>query len=357
MNRVLKRPMFRRGGSTDQGITSGLRTGYNRGRVVNPGGYKGDDFGEKISTRYETIQELVDKYAPERKPSINDFLINTGLDLMSRPKAGGIFQQIATSAKEPLAKLQQQQEARDLMKERTTRAIIGDLVDYEAKVEAERAGATTGPRKEFEWESQFKKSDELKEERRGVLDQLKELREMSPDEISDQERQIKVDNLIKKADILDDRIFTLDEGKEDEVLRALRAGGDEQKIYEYEELKKKKNTMSPEVYEREMRKIIYDLAEGGRVGYRDAGSVQGPVGEGQNVMQGEGSAVQEESPVQQLSFEELRARLPKSITNDIVRLLADSEQALVDFSSIRTQQDIDSFNQKYGVDLVMPPEV
>ena len=49
MNRVLKRPMFRRGGSTDQGITSGLRTGYNRGRVVNPGGYAGDDFGEKIS--------------------------------------------------------------------------------------------------------------------------------------------------------------------------------------------------------------------------------------------------------------------------------------------------------------------
>ena len=351
MNRVLKRPMFRRGGSTG-GITSGLRTGYNRGRVVNPGGYKGDDFGEKISTRYETIQELVDKYAPERKPSINDFLINTGLDLMSRPKAGGIFQQIATSAKEPLAKLQQQQEARDLMKERTTRAIIGDLVDYEAKVEAERAGATTGPRKEFEWESQFKKSDELKEERRGVLDQLKELREMSPDEISDQERQIKVDNLIKKADILDDRIFTLDEGKEDEVLRALRAGGDEQKIYEYEELKKKKNTMSPEVYEREMRKIIYDLAEGGRVGYRDAGSVQG--------LAPQEAAPQEaaqESPVQQLSFEELRARLPKSITNDIVRLLADSEQALVDFSSIRTQQDIDSFNQKYGVDLVMPPEV
>ena len=149
----------------------------------------------------------------------------------------------------------------------------------------------------------------------------------------------------------------LDEGKKDFVLEGLRSEGDTEKIFEYQELKKKKNTMSPEVYEREMRKIIYDLAEGGRVGYQDAGSVQGPVGEGQNVMQGEGSAVQEESPVQQLSFEELRARLPKSITNDIVKLLADSEQALVDFSSIRTQQDIDSFNQKYGVDLVMPPEV
>ena len=349
--------MFRRGGSTDEGITSGLRTGYNRGRVVNPGGYEGERFSE-IPADLKTIRGVLDEYAPIKKPSLNDFLISTGLDLMSRPKAGGIFQQVAASAKEPYAKLQQQQEARDLMKEQTTRAIVGDLIDYHKDIETEKAGATTKPRKEFEWESQFKKSDELKEERRGVLDQLKELREMSPDEISDQERKIKMGDLIKNADILDDRIHTLDEGKEDEVLRALRAGGDEQRIYEYQELKKKKNTMSPEVYDREMRKIVYELnAEGGRVGYQDAGPVQGPVGEGQNVMQGEGSAVQEESPVQQLSFEELRARLPKSITNDIVKLLADSEQALVDFSSIRTQQDIDSFNQKYGVDLVMPPEV
>ena len=34
MNRVLKRPMFRRGGSTD-GITSGLRTGYQSGLGVS----------------------------------------------------------------------------------------------------------------------------------------------------------------------------------------------------------------------------------------------------------------------------------------------------------------------------------
>ena len=105
--------------------------------------------------------------------------------------------------------------------------------------------------------------------------------------------------------------------------------------------------MSPEVYEREKDKIFEGMASGGRVGYQNAGPVQGPVPQ----------EAAQESPVQQLSFEELRARLPKSITDDIVRLIADSEQALVDFSSIRTQQDIDSFNQKYGVDLVMPPEV
>ena len=150
MNRVLKRPMFRRGGSTDQGITSGLRTGYSNGGT----GFD-EGFEERIPARLELINKLMDKYAPQRKPSINDFLISTGLDLMSRPKAGGIFQQVATSAKEPLARMQQQREAHDLMKEQTTRAVIGDLIDYEAKVEAERVGSTTKPRKEFEWESQF----------------------------------------------------------------------------------------------------------------------------------------------------------------------------------------------------------
>ena len=352
MNRVLKRPMFRRGGSTDQGITSGLRTGYNRGRVVNPGGYRGDDFGEKISTRYETIQELVDKYAPERKPSINDFLINTGLDLMSRPKAGGIFQQIATSAKEPLAKLQQQQEARDLMKERTTRAIIGDLVDYEAKVEAERAGATTGPRKEFEWESKYKELKDLRKQHRGLEDQIAEAEAMLPDEISPAEKQKKLIELRRDRAALETDIYDLADPQEDIIANMLQEQEDLETLAKYQDLKKRKHTMSDEVYQRELNSLLEGKAEGGRIGYQDAGSVQG--------LAPQEAAPQEaaqESPVQQLSFEELRARLPKSITNDIVRLLADSEQALVDFSSIRTQQDIDSFNQKYGVDLVMPPEV
>jgi hypothetical protein len=44
MSRFLHRPMFRRGGSAGEGITSGLRPGYNRGRVVNPGGYAGEEY-------------------------------------------------------------------------------------------------------------------------------------------------------------------------------------------------------------------------------------------------------------------------------------------------------------------------
>jgi hypothetical protein len=57
---------------------------------------------------------------------------------------------------------------------------------------------------------------------------------------------------------------------------------------------------------------------------------------------------------QMLSYEELRNRLPKEISNDIVKLLSVSYQALGDFAEIATQSDVDKFNLKYGVNLVLP---
>ena len=55
-----------------------------------------------------------------------------------------------------------------------------------------------------------------------------------------------------------------------------------------------------------------------------------------------------------LSYEELRVRLPKEITDDVVKLLSASDGALLEFSNIATQQDVDEFNVKYGVELVLP---
>lgn len=68
------------------------------------------------------------------------------------------------------------------------------------------------------------------------------------------------------------------------------------------------------------------------------------------------------APVQQISqeqvkpltYNELRARLPKEITNEVVNLLSKSQQALVDFANITTQKDVVEFNAKYGVNLVLP---
>ena len=58
-----------------------------------------------------------------------------------------------------------------------------------------------------------------------------------------------------------------------------------------------------------------------------------------------------------LTFEELRARLPREVTDQVVRLLATSESALLDFANIDTEQDIAIFNQKYNADLQLPTQV
>jgi hypothetical protein len=47
-------------------------------------------------------------------------------------------------------------------------------------------------------------------------------------------------------------------------------------------------------------------------------------------------------------------RTTYQITDDIVRLLSDSSEALQDFAYIKSQQDVNAFNVKYGVNLVLP---
>ena len=91
-NRTLKRPMFRRGGSTGEGITSGLqRTGFAEG-----------------STR----DRLMKAVGPSRS-NLNDFLINFGLNMASGTPTGNIFQTAATQAKEPYAQFSKDTRADD----------------------------------------------------------------------------------------------------------------------------------------------------------------------------------------------------------------------------------------------------
>ena len=75
-----------------------------------------------------------------------------------------------------------------------------------------------------------------------------------------------------------------------------------------------------------------------------------------NVEQIKEDPASQNQPVQ-ISYDELRARLPKEKDDDIVNLLANSYEALADFAQIQTQADIDTFNVKYGVELVLPQEV
>ena len=64
-----------------------------------------------------------------------------------------------------------------------------------------------------------------------------------------------------------------------------------------------------------------------------------------------------EQPMQQEGQEDpyqyLRTRLPAEIPDQVVKLIAYNKEAFNDFAAIETQDDLDSFNKRYNVELVV----
>ena len=132
MNRTLRRPMFRMGG-TAEGITSGLapRQGYAHepGHVT-----QGDTSKMSIMDRLKFEKSIVETLAP-RQPrqdrSMSNFLIDFGLDIASRPPSGSIFSTAAAAAKDPFARFQQAKQMQDAYAMSETsedRALIASLI-------------------------------------------------------------------------------------------------------------------------------------------------------------------------------------------------------------------------------------
>jgi hypothetical protein len=92
--------------------------------------------------------------------------------------------------------------------------------------------------------------------------------------------------------------------------------------------------------------------DGGRIKLAKGTPIEESVEVSETVGQGETPTAQ----VQKLSYAELRNRLPQEITDDVIRLIANSNEALTDFAYIRTQGDVVKFNTKYGVNLVLPAQ-
>jgi len=95
----LHRPMFRKGGSAGEGITSGLAPRQ---------GYADKGWVQQVLPTEEEITKLQKLYGERpRSTNLNDFLISFGLDLASRSPQGNIFQTAAESAKEPFGRFQE----------------------------------------------------------------------------------------------------------------------------------------------------------------------------------------------------------------------------------------------------------
>jgi len=133
---------------------------------------------------------------------------------------------------------------------------------------------------------------------------------------------------------------------------------------------------NPNTFDIESAKELYDkiisgLAEGGRVGFQEGTpdptlpqpKPKGPMDDRkvENLMRA-APALENPGEVKQMTMKDedvyaaLRRRLPKEITDDVVRLIAYNPEAFADFADISDQSDVDSFNEKYNVQLVVPVE-
>ena len=101
---------------------------------------------------------------------------------------------------------------------------------------------------------------------------------------------------------------------------------------------------------KEIQQLTSSFASGGRAGYSNGEMV---MEEQVTETMAPQSQAMTDNPI---SYDQLRARLPAEITDDIVELMANSAEALEDFAMISSQQDVDLFNQKYSVNLVLPSE-
>ncbi len=437
MNRTLKRPMFRIGGSVNSGITSGLdqpRKQYNKGTnpfeetrtpfflqenrpkinaaamdVIRTGADKMFDTNNMQETGNRAVsgmsrediiaRAMADAKAntPSNEMSKNEmmsrFLIPFGLDLMSRSPTGkgfsGLLSTAAGSAKGPTAQL-----FKDIDKRRD------DRTDRESALfSALLSSGLTERRQDKKLAAeQLKDSRELltlydNELGKNVIvkaaDVYSDLTRFGP---SKKDQQGKTFEKLEVANLIDEKmseIFEL-EAKQNKTAEDKQAIDQAKGVLEYLRgnkntnafanailkdteylntlrMKIKKKLKTTEKFaesnpstELMLQQAIDDaleyyidngsfppdlaLAEGGRVEYNIGGDVDSMA----TSTMDQGS--------QQIDYETLRARLPREISDDIVKLISSSPEALEDFAIIQTQQDVVNFNNKYNVELILPAE-
>jgi hypothetical protein len=356
--------MFRLGGSTS-GITSGLDT-PKRGRVDGPGGYAGIDYDKA----YETSERIADKYYPRRGANINRFLIDWGLNMVGNPPSGNVLQTAAKQAQQPTRELFESMDRSGAMRAATGADIFGKVISAEGEMMGEG--------------KMYKDQVMLDALLSATKDKIRITKQLQTEEdkiaIENLENELTIAettiNQIRKRDPLVDKFLGSTKVIE-ELLAVILPAYDKaliedpnnpgSQILKYPKGNKDAQAKKIQDAMAEIMQIIQSgaagtYAEGGRAGYQGGELVEDINVE--ETIQPEGMPGQQ--PIQPggapevdavgMSFEELRERLPATITDDIVILLSQSAQALEDFATIQTQQDVDNFNTKYNVNLILPSE-
>ena len=392
MNRILKRPMFRMGGAAE-GITSGLdkpRQQYAEAGSV-------EDQFSRTRALFEK-QGLLDKPLTGRQ-ELSRFLIPFGLNFATATPRGGGFSGLLASAagaaKDPVADLFARRDEAAKDKKELDQAILGDVIDRDFRrtqqaelLKAEKEEQIRDLQNNIDVEKQkgINANQKLIKEQENAMELLQEEYRLIEESGAggkqfDIGAAAKTSNLIKSvddeklkldderaqiiADIGDMGMGTADQNnrikqidtrlksladirsnilKESSLIEKIGALDQTDQLNTIVDQNMAKGMTYEEAFKAalEQFKFLQNLADGGRAGYQTGGPAE-PIKE-------------EDSPVQELSYQELRTRLPSTISDQVVQLIANSKQALLDFAEIRTQQDVDQFNQLYDVTLTLPQE-
>ena len=316
--------MFRTGGSAGTGITSGLapRQGYDIGGLTD------SDIAEIRKQSRELTQG-------NRKADMNQFLIDFGLNLVSGTPKSNIFATAAEEAKGPLATMQQTRASRGAAESDMFATLFKGAIDAKGTAQGGKG-----------WLEQWKfQQIPVLNEKINRLSQKETDGTITPEEqLELQNSRDQKARIVSISPVLEGYLKNNKYIVQDEMARLLQ---EDNKLPEEERKYKGQKDLQLELDAIDNVERRY-MATGGRVGYQ----------EGMSVMPTTMPAQEQTMPEElgNVSYDELRARLPQEVSDEVVQLLANSAEALEDFATIQTEQDIANFNKKYGVNLVLPAE-
>jgi len=412
MSKTLRRPMFKMGGTTDSGIVSGFeREKFNQG-TKSP--------EEQLAELSASVrQSTADAFATPPAYSQPGFglseylaLAKLGANIASAPNRGSGFKGFAASTAPAFGQFAEDLDVLNRQKMQTRSAF--DAAAREANLKAEGTAASltaegliqkmseaadlenikeqgrqdrlTNEQKTFALDNAF---NTLKDVEAQYFENAAKITALDPtqyatvSEYEEELRKLKIreesltmqiffileQKVPKDAEIGDLTAGSILTDAKDEALKVLNlveepAPGDDMYTefgLKYKEIAERmiqetRDLLTPKTG---FETPVIGMAKGGRVGLANGGGPYEP-GSGPDpdpgsppIMQAQGQSPRGSSI---LSFAELRARLPQEVSDEVVRLLATSESALLDFAQIQTQDDIARFNKNYSADLQLPAQ-
>ena len=377
--RTLRRPMFR-GGTTGTGVTSGLAPRQGYAGTDNASDQRvGNDvlMGDWLKTA--TLGDIK-KFAQEnryqpRGTNVYDFLTEFGLNIASATPQGNIIQTAAASAKEPYKRFTERKSDAAQIGYASQADMFKTLIGAQAKILTGAAESGAGVKEGYSqkigegldaiWalKDDLEAGDITQEEHDKAKNKI--IQKLGPYMRDNPE----IEKLFEVPDYADEAYaehkakFLTEKLMDDPTNPGMQVT--QREYYSRPENKAELRRLATESYMNEFQSLRLGIAKGGRIGYQNAGPVYGSptimskAATDTEVEDAYGTSVSDAAipaEMTNLSEEELRRRLPPEVGDDVVKLLANSAEALEDFAMIKTAQDIARFNRKYGVDLTLPAE-